>query len=192
MTNTNSRAGLSLLGYCYFMNQDYLNSLSCYQQLSLLYPQIDHYKLHHAQCLYQLCNYTESLRILATILDTSGGTITNSANLSINKLVTQNDLIKLQAAIKYEQNEIASAKVLLERLPIDDIDREINLACLLYKQKQFENALQKFNSSFSIEGYKPDLSYNIALCHYKLKQYLLTMKFIGDIIERGENELMQS
>lgn len=36
-----------------------------------------------------------------------------------------------------------------------------------------------------ILGYKPDLSYNIALCHYMLKQYAPALKHIADIIERG-------
>ena len=39
-----------------------------------------------------------------------------------------------------------------------------------------------------IMGYKPDLSYNIALCHYMLKQYAPALKHIADIIERGIRE----
>ena len=37
-------------------------------------------------------------------------------------------------------------------------------------------------------GYKPDLSYNIALCHYMLKQFAPALKHIADIIERGIRE----
>ena len=33
-----------------------------------------------------------------------------------------------------------------------------------------------------------DLAYNIALCHYSLKQYAAALKYIGEIIERGMRE----
>ena len=36
-----------------------------------------------------------------------------------------------------------------------------------------------------VVGYTPDLSYNIALCHYMMKQYAPALKHIADIIERG-------
>lgn len=37
-------------------------------------------------------------------------------------------------------------------------------------------------------GYKADLSYNIALCHYSMKQYAPALKHIADIIEKGIRE----
>ena len=37
-------------------------------------------------------------------------------------------------------------------------------------------------------GYHCYLSYNIALCHYKLKQLAPSLKFIADIIEKGVRE----
>ena len=33
-----------------------------------------------------------------------------------------------------------------------------------------------------------DICYNIALCHYKLRQYALSLKYITEIIERGIKE----
>lgn len=33
-----------------------------------------------------------------------------------------------------------------------------------------------------------DLAYNIALCHYSLKQYAAALKYIREIIERGIRE----
>jgi len=39
-----------------------------------------------------------------------------------------------------------------------------------------------------IIGYQAELSYNIALCHYLLKQYVPALKFIADIIEKGIKE----
>jgi len=43
-----NRAGLSLLGYCYYQIQDYGNAADCYDQLTKFYPDVDSYKLYHA------------------------------------------------------------------------------------------------------------------------------------------------
>jgi tetratricopeptide repeat protein 30 len=37
-------------------------------------------------------------------------------------------------------------------------------------------------------GYSCELAYNIALCHFKLKQLALSLKNIAEIIERGVRE----
>lgn len=37
-------------------------------------------------------------------------------------------------------------------------------------------------------GYQAELSYNVALCHYMLNQYVLALKYLADIIERGIRE----
>lgn len=188
MINANSRAGLSLLGYCYYMNQDFLNAVSCYEQLSQLYPDLIHYKLNHAQCLYQLCNYDEALHALSNLPEfesssTSGG---STVEKSISgEMINRNDLLKIQAAIKYGQDELLAARALIDQLPSEDSDKEVNAGCLLYKEEHYEESLEKFNNALSLEGYKPDLSYNIALTHYQLKQYPSALKHIGDIIERG-------
>ena len=56
------------------------------------------------------------------------------------------------------------------------------------QEGRFEEACQKFTAANQIVGYKPDLSYNIALCHYQLKQFAPALKNIADIIERGIRE----
>ena len=43
--------------------------------------------------------------------------------------------------------------------------------CLLVAESRFEEAKEKFQQAINLAGYKPQLSYNIALCHYRLKQY---------------------
>ncbi|CAG2206603.1 DYF1 [Mytilus edulis] len=77
---------------------------------------------------------------------------------------------------------------LVEQCPADDPDTEINLGCLLFKDGRYEEACSKFTTAMQILGYKADLSYNIALCHYMLKQYAPALKHIADIIERGIRE----
>ena len=46
-------------------------------------------------------------------------------------------------------------------------------------------ACKKFTAAMNVKGYQAHLSYNIALCHYYMKQYALALKNIADIIERG-------
>jgi tetratricopeptide repeat protein 30 len=96
--------------------------------------------------------------------------------------------LKLQAAIKYGEDDIVAAKSLVDRMPADDPDKEVNLGCLLYKENHYEEAIAKFNNCLQVEGYRPDLLYNVALCYYQMKQYSAALKHIGDIIEKGIRE----
>lgn len=57
-----SRAALSLLGYCYYQMQDFLNAADCYEQLVQIHPEVDDYKLYHAQSLFKACTYTEAMK----------------------------------------------------------------------------------------------------------------------------------
>ena len=56
------------------------------------------------------------------------------------------------------------------------------------QENKFPEACQKFIQAMQVVGYTPDLSYNIALCHYMMKQYAPALKHIADIIERGIRE----
>lgn len=67
------------------------------------------------------------------------------------------------------------------------IQLDINV-CFLNQDKLYEEACQKFTTAMQILGYQPQLSYNIALCHYQMKQYAPALKHIADIIERGIRE----
>ncbi|XP_067230269.1 intraflagellar transport protein 70A isoform X5 [Chanodichthys erythropterus] len=97
-------------------------------------------------------------------------------------------MVKLQAAIKYGEEDFSGAKTLVELLPQDDPDYDVDLGCLLYKEGEYEEACKKFMSSMNVLGYQPDLAYNIALCYYSLKQYASALKYIAEIIERGIRE----
>ncbi|MCL4138951.1 UNVERIFIED_CONTAM: hypothetical protein GTU68_062384 [Idotea baltica] len=89
-------------------------------------------------------------------------------------------ITKLQAAIKYGEEDLPGAKSLVDQSPSDDPDTEINLGCLLYKEGRYDEATQKFTTALQVAGNQPHLSYNIALCHYRLKQYALALKHIGE------------
>ncbi|XP_030062483.1 tetratricopeptide repeat protein 30A isoform X2 [Microcaecilia unicolor] len=105
-----------------------------------------------------------------------------------NELQKQSRVLKLQAAIKYGEEDLSGAKSLVEQLPAEDPDSEINMGCLLYKEGQYDEACKKFIATMQVVGYKPDLSYKIALCYYSMKQYAPALKHIADIIERGIRE----
>lgn len=113
---------MSLLAFCYFNIQDFNNATSYYEQLTELYPNNNDYKLYYAQSLYQAYLYDESIK-------------------ASNKLVDHPDyksqVTKLQAAIKYSQEDVLSAKNLVEACSNDDSDKEVNFGCLLYKVSLF-------------------------------------------------------
>uniref|UniRef100_A0A4W4H366 Tetratricopeptide repeat protein 30 n=1 Tax=Electrophorus electricus TaxID=8005 RepID=A0A4W4H366_ELEEL len=167
-----SRAALSLLGYCYYHVQDFSNAAECYEQLTQLHPEVEDYKLYYAQSLYGACAFQDAMK--ATFL--------------LDSPASHSKMIKLQAAIKYGEEDFPAAMALVEQLPADDLDTEVDHGCLLYKTGEYEKACAKFTAAMQVLGYQPDLAYNIALCHYSLKQYAAALKYIGEIIERGMRE----
>ena len=56
-----SRAALSLLGYCYYMMQDFESAVAMYDQLCKLHPEVEEYKLYKAQSLHKSGNYAEAV-----------------------------------------------------------------------------------------------------------------------------------
>uniref|UniRef100_A0A8C7JT97 Tetratricopeptide repeat protein 30 n=2 Tax=Oncorhynchus TaxID=8016 RepID=A0A8C7JT97_ONCKI len=171
-SSSQSRAALSLLGYCYYHMQDFTNAAECYEQLTQLHPEVEGYRLYYAQSLYGACVYPEAMK--ATFL--------------LDNPTSHTKMIKLQASIKYGEEEYSGAKTLVEQLPQDDPDYDVDMGCLLYKEGEYEEACKKFMSAMQVLGYQPELSYNIGLCYYSMKQYGQALKFIGEIIERGIRE----
>ncbi|KAI8836789.1 hypothetical protein BJ741DRAFT_605193 [Chytriomyces cf. hyalinus JEL632] len=164
-----SRAALSLLAYCFYQVQDFSSSANCYEQLVRSHPEVDEYRLYYAQSLYKSGQYQPSQKACQTIENPEYA----------------HKIIKLQAAIKYEQDDLQGCKLLIDQGASDDADTMINQACLLYKEGKFEEACQKYADTLRVTGYQAELCYNLALCHYQLKQYVPALKNIADIIERG-------
>ena len=69
--------------------------------------------------------------------------------------------------VRYGEEDLAGAKSLVDQCPPDDPDTEINLACLLYKEGRYGEALVKYTAAQNMLGYDAHLSYNIALCQYR-------------------------
>ena len=70
----------------------------------------------------------------------------------------------------------------------DSIESVQAQGCVMYKEEKFEEAKNTFQSALNSAGYQCDIAYNIALCHYKLKQLAPSLKHIADIIEKGVRE----
>jgi tetratricopeptide repeat protein 30 len=107
------------------------------------------------------------------------------ATFQVESPAMQPKVIKLQAAIKYSEEDVPAARGLVEQFPADDPDSDVNLGCLLYKDGLYEEASAKFSTAMRVLGYNPHLSYSIALCYYQMKQYAVSLKHIADIIEKG-------
>ncbi|KAJ8674102.1 hypothetical protein QAD02_005364 [Eretmocerus hayati] len=170
---SSSRQCISLLAHCYFYTQDFIAAANCYEKLVQMCPDEAIYKLYHAQSLHQACLYQDAWSVCATI-----------SNIPGLEIKTR----KLQAAIKYGEEDTVSAKNYIDQCPADDIDSEINFGCLMYQEGEYEQALKKFSNALQIAGFRPHLSYNVALSYYKLKEYAASLKHIADIIEQGIRE----
>ncbi|XP_028038136.1 tetratricopeptide repeat protein 30A [Bombyx mandarina] len=164
-----NRAGLSLLGFCYYRTQAFVEAANCYEQLTAMHPDVPEYRLYFGQALYEASMFEESFKV----------------TMQINNPELERKVIKLQSAIKYSEDDTATAKGLVDSYPQDDPDKDINLGCLLFKENHFEEALQKFSRSLNVVGFNAHLHYNIAVCYFKLKEFPQALKHITLVIERG-------
>merc|ERR1719230_274665 len=149
-----SRCGLSLLGFCYYHMQDFANAANIYGQLVQACPEVDDYKVYQVQALLKGGLYEEAQQACTTVQD---------------PLLTERVQF-LQATISYEQDEVQLAKSILDQCS-PDAERQVFDGALLWKEKRYSDALQHFTDAMNHAGYQPDLAYNIALCHYSMKQY---------------------
>ena len=90
---------MSLLAYCYYMSQDFLNSARVYEQLAKFYPEVTEYKLYLGQSHYKNGDLEQALKVTQ----------------SINDPASQQKVILLQSLIRYEQDEIQHSKSLLRQ-----------------------------------------------------------------------------
>ena len=168
-----SRAALSLLGYCHYFIQQYELAAQMYGELLNHYADVDEYKMYHAQSLFKAGQYELATKALARMTD----------NRQYAQKVTN-----LQASIEYELGNLPACKQKLDKGLQDDPDTIVNTACVLYKEDKHEEARLKFQEAIQMLGYQPELAYNIALCHYRQRQYGPALKYVAEIIERGVRE----
>lgn len=164
-----SRAALSLLAYSYFFAGDFPNAVQTYEMLVKFYPNVTRYKIYYAQSLLRAGLYEEATK--------------NS--LRVKEEEYEQRMLKLRAHVKYEQDDVAGCRAIVDQCIQDDPDTIISYACIEFKNSNFDAARKLFVDAIGALGYQPDLAYNVALCYYKLKQYGSALKHLGEIVEKG-------
>ncbi|KAI6227564.1 Tetratricopeptide repeat protein 30 [Aphelenchoides fujianensis] len=173
----NSRAGLSLLAYCFYQTQDFLMAAETYGKLAALYPQHSDYKLYHAQSLYHAFLFADAEAVMERV---SGGVDSCADDPKISR-----QLLKLASAIKYREDDVHNARRLVEEYDAEDPDAEVNLACIDFKVGEYPKAMAGFRNATNAHGFRADLAYSLALCHWQLGEVDQTQRYIGEIVERG-------
>ena len=167
-----SRAAISLLAYCHYQMGDYENSSPLYEQLTKICPYVEEYTIYYAQSLYKAGLYAEALKACSMIDQEKHGM----------------ELQKLQASIKYEQDDLTGTRANMDNCLPDDPDVVVLQGCIFFKEAKYDKALAKFIDATTALGFQADLAYNIALTYYMQKQYGPSLKHIAEIIEKGIKE----
>ena len=91
----------------------------------------------------------------------------------------------LHAKIKFEKGDLIGSKDLLKSLSKTQ-DVELGQAAILSMEGKYEEALEKYSNVFHIIGFRPDVAYSIAHCHYRLDQHHDALVILDEIILRGQ------
>ena len=113
-----SRAALSLLAHCYYMLQDYTNAVAMYEQLVKFFSEVEEYKIYYAQCLYKAGVYADATRAALRVE---------------NEQYTQRKIM-LQAAIKYEQDDLTGCKAQCDKCVAEDPEVVVAYGCISFKE----------------------------------------------------------
>jgi tetratricopeptide repeat protein 30 len=150
-----------------------------YSKLTQLSPANDQYKLHYAQCLYKTDKYYDAMQVSFGI---------QSPELKARTAI-------LQAAIRYTEEDIQSAKSIITESDPENQDIMLDAAVILFKENRFDEALKKYTEIKRRHGFKLEIAYCIALCYYRLNRYSEALTFIVEIkgnCTRQHPELLRS
>lgn len=167
--SVNCRAGLSLLGYCYYYCQEFIEAANCYEQLCTLVPNEPEYKLIYAQSLFQSGLFEEAFKIA----------------VSIEAPHLKEKVLQLQCAIRYFNEEYTSTQALMSQRNAYLESTLNDEGCLLYQANVFDDALERFMAALQSGGFNPLIAYNAAMCHYRRKENVQALNYIAEIVERG-------
>lgn len=167
--STNCRAGLSLLGFCYYQCLEYIEAANCYEQLCLLVPKEPEYKFAYAKSLFHSGLFEEAFRI-TTIIE---------------HLELKEKILQLQCAIRYFNGEYTNTKHLISERNLYHESTLNDEGCLHYQANHFDDALQRFTAALQNGGFNPLIVYNAALCHYRRKENTQALNYIAEIVDRG-------
>ncbi|KAK2964794.1 putative Tetratricopeptide repeat protein 30B [Blattamonas nauphoetae] len=180
----NNRASNSLLAYCYFNDEQFDEAAQVYEFLTIQFPTVRHYRLSWIQSLYKAGRLDEAER------QCFAGKI--HPNEEDDPIYTHN-LNLVHAQIKYDKDELQSAnRFLIDNCDENEQDVKVIEGAILFKEKKFEMACQKFVEAIPAGGYMPHIAYNIALSHFQLKRYGLALKSIEDIQEKANRDQQEN
>ena len=187
-----------------------------YETLIKCHPGNIEYEMYYAQTLYKAGLYPEAMR----------------ATMRVDAPEYGQRMLMLKTAIRYEEDDLAACKSLVDECISTEPETIIGSGCILYKVRalgqayaaamnhvmshplcvgrcvcsffassvlflfwgyvdqegKFEEAREKFAEAAGVLGYRPYLTYNIALCYYCLKKYSPALQHISEIIEHGVRE----
>ena len=169
--NSKNRAGLSLMGYCYYQLEDYENAAHNYEELVTNYPAVEHYRMTLAECYYKNGDYQNALKTL---------------NYDF-KPENLHDALLLQANIRYENEDLAGCKKIVARLlevPTDDPSVYRIQGCCFYKESKLNDALASFEIAQELDSI-PESLYAVALCHFRLGNYTNCVKTLRELVTRS-------
>lgn len=164
-----TRAGLSLLGHCYYRTQDYIEAANAYEQLCSQFQEIQEYKLYYAQSLFQAGLFEEAYKVTTQI---------TGAEL-------KEKVLQLQSAISYGNEDYAAAQGLLSQRAAGNEMTMNDEGCLLYQANMYEDSLGRYTVALQTAGFHPLIAYNAALCHFRKKENSQALNYIAEIVERG-------
>ena len=108
-----------------------------YDQLTKFYPDVDSYKLYHAQSLFKAAFYDDAKKVVQQIENPDYA----------------DKVLQLQISIQYELEDIQHARTLVSQMPPDSAEAVVAQGCMLYKEEKYEEAKNKFNEALNISGY---------------------------------------
>jgi len=101
---------------------DFANAVSIYEKLCKVCPTVEEYKIYYSQALFKAGLYPEATRSAAKV-----DSVQNAQRVTM-----------LQAAIKYEQDELGACTSMLNGCLPDDPETIIAYAAIDYKEGKYE------------------------------------------------------
>lgn len=105
----------------------------------------------------------------------------------LNKKQPSQRALITQAAVKME-DDLNTCKAILSECLHDDPETVCAYATIDFKEGKVEDALEKYTHVIDIIGFEPNIAYNMALCHYILKQYADASRVVEKIIVNSLNK----
>ncbi|KAL7440115.1 hypothetical protein ACHAXH_007459 [Discostella pseudostelligera] len=164
-----SRPLLSLLAYCCYHNQEYNRASEFYETLTELCPESEEYHVNYVQSLVKGGSYLDASVAAFSLMSSS----MHSQRLKL-----------LQAQAEMEQGMMSESSKTLSKCAEDDPETIIALSTLAFRQGTFDKALATYKSARHImSSNQRMLTYCIALCHYRLREYDASLELIEEIID---------